>query len=226
MDFSILINSRERPAILTEGLLKLQKFTSDTDKIEVLINFDDDDVTVPDLTAFPFVFSYRSPRTSYLHTNINRLYKECTGKYIWCLNDDGHVGTDDWDEIALEELKKYEDGIIAGGFYDDSLDKIDTRYASFPLISRKAIDAVGFVIPDEIMSWGGDVFTWKLYSSINRYIVIEDVIVNHITRNGTRPSDHLREEMLKKYYGTPEQVGIHDRLEINEHVSRLVPHLI
>jgi hypothetical protein len=226
MNFSILINSRERPAILTEGLLKLQKYTEQLNKVEVLINFDEDDKTIPDLSYLPFVRVFKASRTPYLHTNINRLYGECSGRFIWCLNDDGHVGTQGWDEIALEKLEEFHDGIIAGGFHDDSLDKISNDYASFPIISRKAVDILGFILPNEIMSWGADVWISKVFHQINRYHIIDDVVINHITRNGTRPSDHLREEMLKKYYGTPEQIGIHDKLEIKEYVERLKTHLV
>jgi hypothetical protein len=205
MNFSILLASRERVPLLTKFLQSLKENTKYIGAIEVLIGIDHDDketcLSEEDLVIrFPFVRFFRRHRSKFLNKDyLNWLFQFSHGKYVMACNDDVEVKTKDWDEIAINTLEKYlsdkVDGIVYGYVEDGLNDRHGMGYCCFPLFSRRAIQAVGWVLPPVFRSWNADIAAWRVYSSIERICAIP-VLFDHISyHTGKRSRDQISIQM-------------------------------
>lgn len=176
--FSLILNTRDRPLHLNILLESIKNNTYNLNDIEVLISADNDDgntlwfvennkILWP-WTTFEFI-----DRDKNLHKRLNSLAKKAKGKYIWVLNDDCEILTKNWDNISYNILENIYniDGIKYGHTKCNSADKKpNTNYSSFPIISKKAVETIGYFMNDNIIGLGGDVHIWRIYNEINRII--------------------------------------------------------
>ena len=183
MKFSLILNSRQRPVLLHSLLRSLHNTTCHLDDIQVFVSCDSDDNETYSLSKqfkdsryvqFEFI-----ERELNLHKRLNSLAFRSDGKYIFVLNDDCEMLTPSWDKIAYTILENTKHDIICGQTHDNSCDKSQLNYASFPIISRKAVEIVGFFMPDSLPGLGGDVFAYRLYNNIDRLIDIP-INISHV----------------------------------------------
>ena len=193
-DFSIIFNSRSRVPMLRKMLESVASKTKDIEKVEVIVNFDDDDQeSLPVLhllkNDFPFLKCLVNPRELNIHTNVNKMAFISKGRYIWPLGDDCHIMTQDWDFIAKDKFEQadelFSDGIFLGAVESTSVDKCLSYgwYCDAPMLTRKGLDALGYLIHPHFISVGADVATWVVYASVNRIIDIREIIFDHVTHN-------------------------------------------
>lgn len=203
MDFSIILASRGRTALLTNLLRSIAETTTDLSKIEVLVGIDTCDPETQRVCAelvkqysfFQFHVRNRSHMLNkdylnWISTDISR------GKYLIIGNDDVEFETKGWDQIILDKLFSYlktkPDGIVYG-FIDDGLtNRHGLGYGCFPLISREGMRALGFAMPPEYPAWGADVAIWKIYARVDRICDLSKVVLRHISHhNGNREEDEV-----------------------------------
>lgn len=229
MDFSIVLASRDRPHLLSNLIDSIWRTTADISRVEVLIGVDRDDERTKNLRyafhKYSFVNFFVRERSRMLNEDyLNWLAREfASGKYIIICNDDTEFKTDRWDEHCYARLQEYlknkPDGIAYGYFSDGLVNRHGLGYCCFPLVTRKAVQAVGFAMPPQYPAWGADVALWKIYSQVDRICDISEVMLDHISQhNGTRPAD-----AINKYVQAISAVEIPDLTE--EYVARLKPHL-
>lgn len=215
MNFSIVLASRQRPTLLSNLIQSIQSTTFNLDLVEVLVGIDDDDVEYQIISKnlqakYPFVKFFTRPRSPWLNRDyLNWLSKEHSiGKYLIICNDDTEFKTRHWDTVLLNRLAVYlqdkPDGIVYGHL-NDALGK---SYCCFPLISRKAHDALGYSMPPEYPSWNADIFLWDVYNGIGRVCHIPEVLVDHISyHTGKRGTDvinhHVRDLNNRGGYPIP-----------------------
>ncbi len=215
MKFSLILNSRKRIELLFGLLNNIIEKTSSLDDIEILINFDSDDVQSLQLMSeirsldhpinniLKFEFRYRDQE---LIKSYNRMVSYASGEYIFVLNDDARIETQDWDKIAYPLLKEQGD-IIYGRTSCNSADHCPvTKYASFPIISKKACDVLGFFMPDVIKTLGGDVAVFRIYEKINKIV---DLPIN---------LRHLMHETIELVF-SPDDTASEMRRVTNEHLA-------
>jgi len=92
------------------------------------------------------------------------------GKYLWILNDDVEIRTNNFDKILEEEIEHYlskkSDRIFYGkcdetfrirkrGWLEQKYHNMD--YACYPIITRETFEALGFFLPLEIAKSGADI---------------------------------------------------------------------
>ena len=194
IDFSIIFNSRDRVDMLTEMFEKVEDTCSNLDKIEVIVNVDDDDLTtvnnIDKLTKrFNFVNFVVSERELNIHTNVNRMAFQSKGDFIWAMGDDCHITTKNWDNIAKEKFIKsfeeYSDKIVLGAVESTSVDKVLNYgwYCDAPILTKEGRDALGYLIHPHFISAGADVATWTIYSSVGRVIDMREICFDHVTHN-------------------------------------------
>jgi len=196
VNFSIILNSRERPQLLTLMLESVQNTTEDLDNIEVIVNFDTDDcisLNILDMlhSKFPFLKSTIFKREHNIHTNVNRLADLATGKYIWALGDDCHILTKNWDVIAKNKFEEYFDShpdrVALGAVESTSVDKsINTPlgwYSDAPIFSKECRDILGYLIHPHFISLGADVATYTIYKAVDRIIDMKEIVFDHILHN-------------------------------------------
>ena len=187
MKFSLILNSRRRTALLNNLLTSVYENTSNLNDVEILISTDSDDEDSKRFLSnisFPNLRYEVIPRSLHLNNRLTSLAFQSTGKYIFILNDDTEIVTPEWDRLAWEFLELIPDQIVYGYTYCNSVDKEGpAKYASFPIVSRRSVDILGYFMHPAFTSLGGDVHLWRLYNEIHRTISIP-VHIRH-TRHET-----------------------------------------
>lgn len=216
MNFSIILASRERVHLLDSLLSSIVNTTGDKNNCEVICVIDADDrITKRFLDRLkntcPFAKFIVRERANNLNDDyLNWAWKNYSkGDNILVVNDDVVFKTPNWDQITIANLSRYladkPDG-IAYGWIEDGLKTRQggINYCCFPLITRKAAETVGFVMPPEFPGWGADIGLYRIYSSINRVCEITGVVLEHVSHhNGMRERDHISRSVEMKSSGTP-----------------------
>jgi hypothetical protein len=194
IDFSLIFNSRGRVAMLTQMLECIEDTCSNLDTLEVIVNFDTDDIesisAMPELKSkYKFLQCLINERELNLHINVNKMAFMSKGRYIWALGDDCHIMTKEWDKIAIDRFqnafKDCEDKILLGAVNSTSVDKQFDKgwYCDAPILTREGRDAMGYLIHPHFISLGADVATWMVYSSVGRIVDMRDICFDHVTHN-------------------------------------------
>tara|TARA_A100001201_G_C4094913_1_gene203363 strand:+ start:150 stop:878 length:729 start_codon:yes stop_codon:yes gene_type:complete len=194
IDFSIIFNSRGRVPMLTKMLECIEETCSNLDRLEVIVNFDTDDIesisAMPELNnKYKFLQCLINERELNLHVNVNKMAFMAKGKYIWALGDDCHIMTKEWDKIAIDRFetafKDYEDKILLGAVNSTSVDKQFDKgwYCDAPILTREGRDGIGYLIHPHFISLGADVATWMVYAAVNRIVDMRDICFDHVTHN-------------------------------------------
>lgn len=190
-DFSIILNSRGRAKLLKNLFNSIKEWSANLDRIEVLVNLDDDDaesisVSQEKEQILPNIRYFIGPRPENLHVSINRLAEKSNGQYIFVTNDDVGIQTAHWDTIILDRVKEYRarnsirDEILLISVSDNSIDKPQGKnYPSFPIISKKAVEVASVFMYEAFRGLGGDSSIIRLYEAINRVLYIPEVKLNH-----------------------------------------------
>ncbi len=173
MKFSIILNSRKRVGLLCSLFDSIAETTEKLEDIEILVSVDEDDVdTQIFLAGFHGnqIFYEVIERDSHLNNRLTGLAKQARGKYIFILNDDTEILTQDWDKIAWESMESL--GEIGYGYtHCNSVDKErDAKYSSFPIVSKRSVDILGYFMHPAFHSLGGDVHLWRIYNELNRVV--------------------------------------------------------
>jgi glycosyltransferase involved in cell wall biosynthesis len=197
--FSIVFPTRERAKLLTELLDSLAIKTKELSEIEVLIAIDLDDKTdYSFLENYSFVQSFRVPRSlNFSEDYYNYLAAKSVGEWIITANDDARFETQHWDVHAFNSLESLPRVIY--GWIEDNLGMYRARgqgdYCCFPLFGRKGYEALGYIFPSRIPTWGCDIWASNLYKQINSRIILPIRIYHYCYHNQTRNQDHLNKRI-------------------------------
>lgn len=175
MKFSIILNSRKRVKLLSKLLNSIYENTANPDQVEILISLDcDDEDSQSFLSEYDRfernVFWEVIERDSHLNNRLTGLAQQALGDWIFILNDDTEILTKDWDKIAWEALESA-DYIVYGYTHCNSVDKErDAKYSSFPMVSKRSVDILGYFMHPAFHSLGADVHLWRIYNELNRVV--------------------------------------------------------
>lgn len=210
MNFSLCFPSRNRLNLLEGLLLSLEETTSEIDKIEALIAIDfDDHLTFRArhrfANRFRFVTFYPGmPQSNFSEGYYNYLARLSKGKYIMALNDDTAFRTVSWDRLCIERMEGYladKPDRIAYGAIDDGLENHHGhgRYACFPLLSKAAVEGLGYLLPPPITTWGADIDLWRIFDQVGRIVDLTCCRIDHICyHTGTRERDEVSRSVERK----------------------------
>ncbi len=190
MNFSIILNSRKRPMYLDSAINSVLETADNPNLIDFWVRYDnDDEITSEYVKTNPFssakVNFLSGPRPNNLNTELNSLAAASNGQYIIIFNDDCVMQTSGWDTYACGFLDdSFQDGICYGQTSDTSADKPQgTEYSSFPIISRKAFEALGYFMKEEFVSLGGDSSIYRIYKEVDRVVDLKEIVIDHIFHN-------------------------------------------
>ena len=193
--FSLCVPTRERPQHVERLIGTLKDTIDDTSRVEILFRIDDDDMLsqcyignlierFPELSIQMFV----GKRTDFLNKDyFNALSKEANGEYHWVMGDDVVFVHKSWDTHILEKIDSFfykkRDEIAYVNIIDNTPlpPGVDFKYANFPLISKEAIEVIGFFMPPTINSWSSDYLIHLPYFKVKRIIELDHCILNHIS---------------------------------------------
>ncbi len=246
--FSIILNSRKRVELLHELFQNIIEKTSNLDEIEIIVSFDSDDIEslayVFDISTYHQIFSHTESRFTLdeefrnkirsllrfefrqrdreLIKSYNRMVTFATGEFIFVLNDDARIETQDWDKIAWENLKGHD--IIYGATTCTSVDHHPTLgYASFPIISKKACDVLGFFMPPHIKTLGGDVAVFRIFDAI-KYVMDLPINIRHLMHESLEKVYHPDETAMELRAITNEQEAF--TYDITESANKLLKYIV
>ncbi len=155
---SVIIPSRRRPDKLERCVRSLWSNRGDS-KIEIIIGLDDDDETraeyekrLADLGAPVSIIV--GPRPLTMGGLINELAKHVTGRWLMAFVDDCTIETPDWPARIAEEGMRLPRRVGVLHLRDD----FHAGFASYPIMSREMVAAVGYVHVPYFAFWFND--TW------------------------------------------------------------------
>ena len=199
--YSIIFPTRERPILLRSLLESLAVNTVNTEDIEVLIAIDNDDKTdYKFLEEYDFVQNFRVQQSmNFSEDYYNYLAKRSSGNWIITANDDCRFETRSWDVIAFDLLKKRPSTIF--GWIEDGLGMYRARgqgdYCCFPLQGRGGYEALGFIFPARIPTWGADIWAAGIYKQIGSFIRLPITIKHYCHHNATRVQDEVSKRISR-----------------------------
>lgn len=233
--FSLICPSRERPQKLINFLTSVEKTAFDKGSIEVIVVSDDDDpATFQAVDRFKASFSivnHQRRRSDWLNNDYyNYAAGFARGEFIWCVGDDVIFETPEWDRIILKAMAGYTinrpDGIVL--IKTNNSTPLPTKFANpvsfccFPVFSRAGFNAMGFLFPPSLATWGADIAIYRLYLAVDRILDLSsEICLDHISHhNGKDVRDKVSlsmEERTKRLGGEPRYA----REKLNEDIERL-----
>jgi glycosyltransferase involved in cell wall biosynthesis len=152
---SVLIPARSRPLELARAVRSLRDAAQSDPAIEILVAIDDDDEPfhrAPFLDRSIRVLT--GPRPPTLGVKLNNLAGAARGDILWFLADDYVIDTPGWPARFRAAVATLPGGI--GVLYPH--DELHEDHASFPLVTRRMMAAVGYFAPVWFPYWFID--TW------------------------------------------------------------------
>jgi glycosyltransferase involved in cell wall biosynthesis len=211
--FTIVFPTKNRPALLKNILDSVQSKTSNLDSIEVFVAFDHDDPVTKEFfqeNKYSFIRTFQVQKSlNFSRDYYSMMARQGTGRWVLVVNDDAEFVTERWDVIADETLKMACEGKpdIIYGWIEDDLGKYRLsqfcNYCCFPVMGRQGVDALGYVFPDRIPTWGADLWARHLYDAINRVVVVPITIRHICHHNQTREQDEISKLVEKNYQHGP-----------------------
>ena len=204
---SLLCPSRGRPKKLERLIKSIANTATFPSRIEILIYVDDDD---PE--KFEYLLSHKNlviePLISRL-ANIellvdepfrtpilnNILAERAQGNILMITNDDQVFRDKNWDIRIDEEVSKFPDEIYCMWFNDG---RYQEKICTFPILSRKWIDTIGYIEPFLFEHFNCDLWTWQIGQMVDRLNYIPDILVEHLHPDtGKSKTDLTTERNLK-----------------------------
>lgn len=189
IDFSVIMPVRNNMNGVRLCLSAFQLFTHQKDKFEILLIVDNNDPDAEDYFYLCDDFKLKiivhlvNPSDNFSNDYYNWALQHARGSNILVYNDDCYMQTDGWDDIVR---KKIADNPQMNGVYlidmMDSTRKCEANgkeFPRFPMISRKAVDAVGFFFVPTVRNWPADYVIWSIYSYVGCIIPCHEVKMQH-----------------------------------------------
>lgn len=122
-----------------------------------------------------------------------------SGDLIWGVADDVEILTNDWNQVLLDKINKFESLIngeaLANHFYnwkpeelayyinidcsDGDFENFSICRCSFPIITREAFQKLNFFVPEEWKFWGADYGLGEIYRRAGRVLSLSEIKVAH-----------------------------------------------
>jgi glycosyltransferase involved in cell wall biosynthesis len=209
INFSIIFPTRERPKLLSALLRTIETTTSEKDKIEVLVVYDDDDRET-DKTVEIFEEFYRDIKLRFYRVERSRnfsrdyysfLAKKSKGRYVWAINDDAEFWTQGWDKIVLLKAEEYLRDKPDRVVYIKVSDETHGEGATcFPILSKESVEALGHFFNPLYPTWSADLklYTVFVHKDVDRVLDLsQDVFLGHNSpHNERRERDNTFEHSL------------------------------
>lgn len=228
MKFSLLIPSRGRPHYLEILIRTLISKAKNPERAEILIALDEDDPVLSEYhkefvalrSAFGTLLDIRIlffQRMFPINTYFNLLARGSSGDLLMCFADDCAMDTENWDEIIEKNVPQYPQDVPFYGDTGDSTRNFNNNgnYACFPIISRAAFNALGYILNPDIITWGSDKFLKYVFEQAGAPIVdLGKVFLTHA---------HDREDLTHQelYSRFEKNAGQETALDYSADIKRL-----
>lgn len=220
MNFAIIVPTRGRVESLQRLMASIEDTTDQPENLNIWIGCDGDDVQTKAIcrsllaTKTPSVNAIVFKPSEWLHRDyVNILAQHAIdhgADFVWVLGDDTRIVTKHWDTILHEKIQAVikPDGVLYIGVEDSTPQPTAFQnlpappYTCFPILSKQAVEAVGFFMHPTLKSWGADITLFHLYSHelVNRVLGIPEVVLAHESmHNGSKQMDGTSKTMEARY---------------------------
>lgn len=230
---SFLLPTRGNVTGLARLFQSLMDTTRQMERLEIILAVDEDDVQSQAVTHEQlFLTKLIVPRGTAMGALNEACYAASAGRFVMGMNDDVVVRTPGWDDIIAEVLARYPDD-IALIHVNDLL--FQQQLCTFPLVSRRACEAIGFCPPEyqryRIDDHIYDVYQLLAYLGHRRIIYLPDVVFEHLNYSLERAAGYFAPSHQRVYVPN-ETIVAHDaavfersfdqRKEAAEKLARLI----
>ena len=211
---SILCPTRNRTIAVERLLSSLIETTENLAQVEVLFMYDEDDVITEAylkncISRFPLkIRRFAREQSDFLNRDYyNRLALASEGEFKWVCGDDLIFTKKGWDSHLLNTIDVFlstrKDRVLYVALKDNTPKPPNTpQYGNFPIISKNAIEAVGYFMPPTIPSWSSDFLIYLLYShpQVNRVLAIGEPIFQHVSIHTEQVGEDESSQKQRKAY--------------------------
>lgn len=179
---SLLLPTRNRPALVQRLFQKIVETTSRLDKVEVILYVDEDDIGSHGLDSAAFrVVRIVGPMLTMGGYN-SACFAKAQGDILILANDDMVIRTHGWDDRVRAINAKFKDEIYLA--YPNDLFK-KSKFCTFPVMSRRTCELLiepypvayqRFFIDPHLF----DIFKRLQHAGFNRICYCEDVVFEHL----------------------------------------------
>ena len=202
-DFSVVIPVRNNIGGLLVTLGAFDLFTSNKKAFEVVLVVDDDDTDLPTYKRLKYGYDIKvlsvAKSDNFCRDYYNYGANVSRGTNVMVFNDDCYMQTNKWDDLIRERIdaNKHFNGVYLVSLLDSTFyDSPKTPFPRFPMISRKAIDTIGFFFFPQIRMYPADKAVWDLYSAVGCVITCHQVKMQH-DHNYNHSTDPSKLRMMK-----------------------------
>ena len=196
-NISILTPTRQRPERLEQFIKSVYEYTSERDRVEMLMYVDADDpakdlyldffehcqTEFKDFLRIHFVFG--APKS--VSQSWNELYIRSIGDIIIMGNDDLIYRTESWDRTVELESNIFKDDIYCM-WMDDRINR--ENHCAFPIVSRKWCETLGYFTPGVFYFGYNDTWVFDIAKRVGRCRFLGGVIAEHMHfTQGKAPTD-------------------------------------
>lgn len=182
---SLLCPTRGRPDRICVMIESVIKTTEKLENVEILFYIDSDDDKKDDyiVSINNLLNKYNNPFKRVLphigepmsvSKSWNIIAEKCEGDILVMANDDEVWITKGWDRRLNEEADKFPDDIYCI-YFDDGVNK----GCSFPMVSRKWYETLGYFTPGIFKFLANDTWIQHIAQYIERLHYVPDVLVEH-----------------------------------------------
>jgi hypothetical protein len=205
--FSIVFPSKGNLSGVKTLLNAFGKTISCPGNLEVLIAVDNDDLEyaaaikqVP--TTFVCKVLTRERSDNFSNDYYNWLAKQSQGDAIQCFNDDAYYLTKDWDAKIRDKVSGK--NIWFADIWDNTRVNNAGFQPCFPMVSRKAYEALGFVLHPQIKVYPADKKIYEVYVKAGCVVDCTDVKIQHdrVALEKTRIDSISRQPGARGYVDT------------------------
>lgn len=180
---SVLMPTRGRPNRLKRMLESLFLRASQPQLVEVVLRFDDDDITGIEFSDFAYKKQIKKivgPTQSMGILN-SECFENSTGDIIVLANDDVIVQTKEWDRKIRDGCQCFDDGIFLG--YPNDLHK-KQHMATFPIMHRRTLELLENPFPHEYEKTYIDLHIMDIFKRIEhrygeRIVYFPEIVFEH-----------------------------------------------
>ena len=222
MKYSLLIPTRERINKLEDCIKSIYETTHQKKNIEILIGCDFDDMSSFNMAntlkeryqRTMDIKVFQRKRSEFLNRDYyNWLAEKASGDMIWVLADDLKLIVNGWDTEVTpyieNHFKTYPDKVLCVSMRDNTPPPSHRlpKFPCFPMFSKEAIKACGFLLSPNTPNWGADYIAYVIYHPLNRLMQMhEKVYIIHIS---------LHTKLMREADKTGKRIGtIFNRLKM------------
>lgn len=180
LKISLLLPTRGRSYLLNRLLESISDYSCDINHLEIVLYLDNDDYFNYDIVCNRLnIVKNIGPRETMGAYNTSCL-KISSGNIIMLMNDDLVVQTRGWDQKIRSVFQIFPDEIFMA--YPNDMER--ANLSTFPIMSRKTCDIIGFPFPKEYESLFIDDHIFDIFIRLkklghNRLYYLDDVKLDH-----------------------------------------------